>query len=242
MVLEAPNGYTSRAYYGTDTRAQALLVGAALAIGLTLWRERTSRPWFIRAASVLALAGVAGTAVLWATTSQTSTFAFSGGFMLASLAAGGVVLGCAVAPRSVVVRLLELPPLPQLGRISYGIYLWYWPVVLVMSGQRLDWGPYPLFVARVAVTAGIAAISYELLEMPIRRGALRRWRSWVAAPVGAAIAISTVSISTARPGGCGRAAGDAARRDRAVLGQGDACERRRSPARSARCPRSPARG
>ena len=198
---EAPNGYTSRAYYGTDTRAQALLVGAALAIGLTLWRERTSRPWFTRAASVLALAGVAGTALLWATTSQTSTFAFSGGFMLASLAAGGVVLGCAMAPRSVVVRLLELPPLPQLGRISYGIYLWYWPVVLVMSGQRLDWSPYPLFVARVAVTAAIAAVSYELVEMPIRRGALRRWRSWVAAPVGAAIAISMVLVSMLVPVG-----------------------------------------
>jgi peptidoglycan/LPS O-acetylase OafA/YrhL len=201
MALEAPNGYTSRAYYGTDTRAQALLVGAALAIGLTLWRERTSRPWFTRAASVLALAGVAGTAALWATTSETSRFAFSGGFMLASLAAGGVVLGCAVAPRSVVVRLLELPPLPQLGRISYGIYLWYWPVVLVMSGQRLDWGPYPLFVARVAVTAGIAAVSYQLVEMPIRRGALAHWRSWVAAPVGAAVAISMVCVSMLVPVG-----------------------------------------
>jgi peptidoglycan/LPS O-acetylase OafA/YrhL len=201
MVVEAPDGYTNRAYYGTDTRAQALLVGAALAIGLTLWRERTSRPWFTRAASVLALAGVAGTALLWATTSQTSTFAFSGGFMLASLAAGGVVLGCATAPRSVVVRLLEVPPLPQLGRISYGIYLWYWPVVLVMSGQRLDWSPYLLFVARVAVTAAIAAVSYELVEMPIRRGALRRWRSWVAAPVGAAIAISAVWVSMLVPVG-----------------------------------------
>jgi peptidoglycan/LPS O-acetylase OafA/YrhL len=201
MVREAPNGYTSRAYYGTDTRAQALLVGAALAIGLTLWRERTSRPWFTRAASMLALAGVGGTAVLWATTSQTSTFAFSGGFMLASLAAGGVVLGCAVAPRSVVVRLLELPPLSQLGRISYGIYLWYWPVVLIMSGQRLDWSPYPLFVARVAVTVAIAAVSYELVEMPVRRGALRRWRSWVAAPIGAAVAISMVSVSMLVPVG-----------------------------------------
>jgi peptidoglycan/LPS O-acetylase OafA/YrhL len=201
MVLEAPNGYTSRAYYGTDTRAQALLVGAAIAIGLALWREGSSRPWFTRTASVLALAGLAGTAVLWATTSETSTFAFSGGFMLASLAAGGVVLGCAVAPRSLVARLLELPPLPQGGRISYGIYLWYWPVVLVMSGQRLHLSPYPLFLARVAVTAAIAAVSYELVEMPIRRGALTRWRSWVAAPVGAAVAISMVCVSMLVPVG-----------------------------------------
>jgi hypothetical protein len=100
-----------------------------------------------------------------------------------------------------VVRLLELPPLPQGGRISYGIYLWYWPVVLIMSGQRLHLGPYPLFLARVAVTAAIAAVSYELVEMPIRRGALKRWRSWVAAPVGAAIAISMVCVSMLVPVG-----------------------------------------
>ena len=201
MGLLAPDGYTTRAYYGTDTRAQALLVGAAIAIGLTLWQEGSRRRWFTRLASVLAAAGMAGTAALWATTSETSTFAFSGGFLLASLAAGAVVLGCAVAPRSLVVRLLELPPLPQWGRISYGVYLWYWPVLLVMTGQRLHWGVYPLFLARVGLTVAIAAISYDLVEMPVRRGALRRWRSWAAAPVGAAVAIGAVFVSTLVPVG-----------------------------------------
>ena len=201
MAFLAPDGYTTRAYYGTDTRAQALLVGAAVAIGLTLWREGSGRRWFTRLASVLALAGVAGTAALWATTSETSTFAFSGGFLVASLAAGAVVLGCAVAPRSLVVRLLELPPLPQWGRISYGVYLWYWPVLLVMSGQRLHWGVYPLFLARVGITVAIAALSYDLVEMPIRRGALKHWRSWVAAPIGAAAAISAIFVSTLVPVG-----------------------------------------
>ena len=201
MAFLAPNGYTTRAYYGTDTRAQALLVGAAIAIGLTLWKDGSGRRWFTRLASVLALAGVAGTAVLWATTAESSTFAFSGGFMVARLAAGAVVLGCAVAPRSLVVRLLELPPLPQWGRISYGVYLWYWPVLLVMTGQRLHWCVYPLFLGRVGVTVAIAALSYDLVEMPIRRGALKRWRSWVAAPISAAVAISAVFISTLVPVG-----------------------------------------
>jgi peptidoglycan/LPS O-acetylase OafA/YrhL len=201
MVALAPSGYTSRAYYGTDTRSQALLVGAAVAIGLTLWREGSRRRWFARLASALALAGMFGTAALWATTSETSTFAFSGGFMLTSLAAAAVVLACAVAPRSLVVRLLELPPLPQWGRISYGVYLWYWPVLLVMTGQRLHWGVYPLFLARVGITVAIAALSYDLVEMPIRRGALRKWRSWVAAPVGAAVAIGAVLVSTLVPVG-----------------------------------------
>ncbi len=201
MAVLAPDGYTTRAYYGTDTRAQALLVGAAIAIGLTLWREGSGRLWFTRMASVLALAGVAATAALWATTSESTTFAFSGGFMVASLAAGAVILGCATAPRSLVVRLLELPPLPQWGRISYGVYLWYWPVLLVMTGQRLHWGVYPLFLARVGVTVAIAALSYDLVEMPIRRGALKHWRSWIAAPIGAAAAVSAVFVSTLMPVG-----------------------------------------
>ncbi len=207
MAFLAPNGYTTRAYYGTDTRAQALLVGAAIAIGLTLWREGSQCRWFTRSASVLALAGVAGTAALWCTTTETSTFAFSGGFLVASLLAGAVVLGCAVAPRSLVVRVLELPPLPQWGRISYGVYLWYWPVLLVLTGQRLHWGVYPLFLARVGITVAIAAISYDLVEMPIRRGALRRWRSWIAAPIGAVAAISAVFVSTLMPVGATELAG-----------------------------------
>ena len=201
MVLLAPDGYTTRAYYGTDTRAQALLVGAAVAIGLTLWREGSRRRWFTRLASVLAIAGLACTAALWVTTTENSTFAFSGGFLVASVAAGAVVLGCAVAPRSLVVRLLELSPLPQWGRISYGVYLWYWPVLLVMTGQRLHWGVYPLFLARVGITVSIAAISYDLVEMPIRRGALTRWWSWVGAPIGAAAAIGAVFVSTLVPVG-----------------------------------------
>jgi peptidoglycan/LPS O-acetylase OafA/YrhL len=201
MARLAPDGYTARAYYGTDTRAQALLVGAAMAIGLTLWREGSRRRWFVRMAAVLGLLGIGATAALWMTTAESSTFAFRGGFLVASMATGAVVLGCAVAPRSLVVRLLELPPLPQWGRISYGVYLWYWPVLLVMTGQRLHWGVYPLFLARVGITVAIAAVSYDLVEMPIRRGALRHWRRWVAAPVGAATAIGAVFISTLVPVG-----------------------------------------
>jgi lysophospholipase L1-like esterase len=91
--------------------------------------------------------------------------------------------------------------LPWLGQISYGVYLWYWPVLLVMSGSRLHWGVYPLFAARVAVTITLATISYYVVELPIRRGALSNWRSWVAAPLGAAAAIGAVMASTLVPVG-----------------------------------------
>ena len=201
MAHLAPHGYDARAYYGTDTRAQALLVGASLAVGVTLWGRtgRRSRPG--RLASGLALAGGAGTAALWATTAETSTFAFRGGFLAASLAAGAVIFGCVFAPRSLMVRLLELPPLPYLGRISYGMYLWYWPTLLVTSGGRLDWNTYELFALRVALTVALAALSFELVEKPIRSGALRRLRMATVAPIGAAAALGAVLVSLLVPVG-----------------------------------------
>ena len=208
MAHLAPHGYDTRAYYGTDTRAQALFVGAAIAVGLTLWGKESWRPQSRRLASGLAIAGVAGTAALWATTAETSTFAFQGGFLAASLAAGAVVLGCVVAPRSLVVHLLELPPLPQLGRISYGMYLWYWPTLLLTSGRRLDWNPYELFVLRVVLTVAMAALSYELVEKPLRYGTLRRLRMVAVAPVGAAAALAAVLVSTLVPVGASALQGE----------------------------------
>ena len=207
MRYLAPHGYDARAYYGTDTRAQALLVGAAVSVGITLWGKAVWGPRAMRLASGLAIAGVVGTAALWATTTETSTFAFRGGFLAASLAAGAVVLGCVVAPRSLVVRLLDLPPLPQLGRISYGMYLWYWPVLLVTSG-RLHWDPYELFALRVVLTVALAALSYEFVEKPVRYGALRRWRMAAVAPFGAAAALAAVLASTSVPVGASALRGE----------------------------------
>jgi peptidoglycan/LPS O-acetylase OafA/YrhL len=207
MARLAPNGYTTRAYYGTDTRAQALLVGAAIAVGLILWKDAVESERFQQWARVAGVVGVMLTAVLWVTTSESTTFAFSGGFLVASLAAGMVVLGAAVASDGPSVRLLEVWPLPALGRISYGVYLWYWPVLLVMSGSRLHWGVYPLFLARVVVTVTIAAVSARFVELPIRRGALPNWRSLVAAPAAAAAAIGLILISTLVPVGAASLSG-----------------------------------
>ena len=84
------------------------------------------------------------------------------------------------------------------------------PCVLVMSGQRLHWGPYPLFLARVAVTAAIAAVSYELVEMPIRRGALGALALLGGGARRGGGRHQHGVRQHARPGGGGRAAGDAA--------------------------------
>jgi len=199
MAIVTPiGGDPTRAYYGTDTRAQGLLVGAALATAFARWggvRSARGR----RVLGAVAYTGVVGTAVLWWRVPEMSSLAFHGGFLLAAVSAGAVVAGTVQAPVGPVAVVLAWSPIRALGRISYGVYLWYWPVLLVMTGQRIHLSDWPLFFARVAVTVAIAALSYRLVEQPIRRGAFPSWRALVVAPLGAAAALSVVLAATLLP-------------------------------------------
>ena len=71
--------------------------------------------------------------------------------------------------------VLSLTPLRWLGAISYGVYLWHWPIFYVLDAGRLGLSPWPLFAVRTAVTIAVATASYLLVEQPIRR---RGWRGW----------------------------------------------------------------
>ena len=199
MALVTPiGGDPTRAYYGTDTRAQGLLVGAALAAAFARWGAvRTGRGR--RALALVAVAGALGTALLWWRVPEPSALAFHGGFLLAALAAGAVVAGAVQSPRGPAAVVLSWAPIRALGRISYGVYLWYWPVLLVVSAQRVHLGLWPLFLVRVSITVAIAALSYRLVEQPIRRATFPRWRALVLAPLGAAAALSVVLAATLLP-------------------------------------------
>ena len=204
MVVQAPTDGSdpSRVYYGSDTRAQGLLVGAALAIGCALWGPVRTRSG-TRVLGALGVAGAVGAAAMWAWVPETSSLAFHGGFAVVTWCCGLVVLSAARAPLAPVGRVLALAPLGYLGRISYGMYLWYWPVLLVMNGGRTHLHGYPLLTARLAVVVGLAAASYHLVETPIRRGALSGWWGRLAVPgaataaVGAMLAATTLAPSTA---------------------------------------------
>jgi peptidoglycan/LPS O-acetylase OafA/YrhL len=191
-----PGTDPSRVYYGTDTRAQSLLMGAALAMLLLQRGPLRSRP----ASQMLQIAAVVcavGVGWVWATTSGSSVFLYRGGFLLLA-AAVAVVIAASVQPKAgPIARILSLPPLRGLGLISYGVYLWHWPVYLVLTPDRTGWDGYGLFAARVLVTLAIAVASYQLIEMPVRRGALRQWRaSWTLAPSAAAcLAVGLVLVT-----------------------------------------------
>jgi peptidoglycan/LPS O-acetylase OafA/YrhL len=195
-VLFQPGHDPSRVYYGTDTRAQSLLAGAVLAMLLLRFGPVRGRVPTV-ALQVAAVACVVFLARAWWSTSSGSTLLFRGGFLM--LAAGvAVVITAAVQPEGGLVgRVLSVPPLRWLGLISYGVYLWHWPLYLILTPDRMHIDGYALFAVRVAATLGVATASYHIIEMPVRRGLFRRWRlSWTLAPTFACVAAAAVVLVT----------------------------------------------
>ncbi len=159
----------SRAYFGTDTRAQHLLIGAALAWLVELFpdliavaeRRRLRLPF---SAALVVLV------VLAATIHDTSGWLYRGGLFAISIVAAVVVLGTASPRPDAALGWMGRQPLTWIGQRSYGIYLWHWPVI-VFVGASIDIGlsGTPLIVVQVAITLALAEISFRFVESPVRR-------------------------------------------------------------------------
>jgi peptidoglycan/LPS O-acetylase OafA/YrhL len=196
MALATPAyGDPTLSYYGTGTRAQALLIGAALAALLALRPLGPSARVRSTTGSVGVL-GALGTLFMWWRVPSTSAFAFHGGFFVVSLASAAVIVGIVGSPRSPVARFLGLRPLQSLGRISYGVYLWYWPVWLVLSEQRAGLHGWTLYVLRVVVTTTLASLSAHFVEQPIRERRVRLARPRFALPAASAVAGFSVLLAS----------------------------------------------
>ncbi len=170
----------SRVYFGTDTHAMTLLVGAALA---TVWTPaRIGRALTGRGQRVTSGAGFAALALLvvvfWFVGPLTPAL-YRGGFLVVAVVSAAVV-ACSAVTGTAFATMLSRQPLRWLGERSYGIYLWHWPVFMVLRpGVDLDADGWPVQVLRVALTLTAAELSYRLVEMPVRHGALgRAWAGW----------------------------------------------------------------
>ena len=84
------------------------------------------------------------------------------------------------------------------GAISYGLYLYHWPIFVVIDHTRTGLVGWPLFLVRVSLSFAVAVVSFHFLEMPIRNGVLRGWRGWVTTPI--AVAATAVLVVTATAG------------------------------------------
>ena len=163
----------SRAYYGTDSRAHLLLIGAGLALLLARWSPRGVARAGVHA---LGLAGAVACVMFWTLVPDTAAWMYRGGYAVFGVCVAAVITSAIQPGRFALRSFLSLPPLVWIGRISYGLYLWHWPVIVVASPARTGLDGAQLTILRVGLTFAIATASFYLVEQPIRRGALRgRW-------------------------------------------------------------------
>jgi peptidoglycan/LPS O-acetylase OafA/YrhL len=197
-LLFQPGGDPTRVYYGTDTRLFDLMAGVTVAF-LVAARPQPGAA-ARRALHLVAPVAAVGLAAIWVTggTAQglPKDWMFDGGFLLCAVLAALVVADARLLDRGLFSRLISVPPLHFLGTISYGIYLWHWPIFVYLTGARTGLSTAPLDVVRVAATLVVATASYYLVERPIRQRHLRGALRFGLAPIAAAATAAVLVIAT----------------------------------------------
>jgi peptidoglycan/LPS O-acetylase OafA/YrhL len=212
-VLFTSESDPSRVYYGTDTHAVGLLLGATLAFVWPLGRfEPPRRPSALAVLDLTAGIALAALVVAMVTWQDYDALVYRGGIAAFSLTAV-VLIATVVHPAGRAAHLLGSAPLRWIGARSYGIYLWHWPVMaLTRPGIDVAW-PLPLLlVAQIGLTVALAAASYRWLEQPFRKGTAQRriralldaraprHRLAIASGLTAAAAAAVVAVAAANVG------------------------------------------
>lgn len=186
-------GDTTRAYFGTDTRIAAIFLGCALAAAFHRWGHvPTGRARY--AVEFAALLGLGWLAYAWWTIDGQDPFLYRAGFLLCEIAVLALIASVTHPEEGVIGKAFSFKPLCWVGLVSYGLYLWHWPVFVFANESRLHVKGIPLLALQLMITFAVAAASFYLIERPIRRG----WRpkrpsvGWWVAP--AAMGLTAVVI------------------------------------------------
>lgn len=165
IVLFDPQQDASRVYYGTDTRAFSLLFGALLAI---LWDYRMVPRRL--SASVNMVLGSVSFAVLLVMTiaiNGSSNFWYRGGQFVGTILTV-LVIYTVLGRKTWLSRFLSNPVLKWIGDRSYSIYLWHYPIILLISkGIKASWW---ITLIEIVLSVVLAELSYRFIETPIRHG------------------------------------------------------------------------
>lgn len=166
-LLANPGFDNTRAYEGTDTRAGGLLLGAALAI---VWRPGAIRPRALvrLGADAAGVAGLAGIVALVMGTDEHTLGLYQWGLLGLSVATLGVLVAVCTKG-TLLARFFGLAPLRWIGERSYGIYLWHLPVMVFTPDAFLAGVGWLRNTIMVVVTLALSALSWTLVEDPIRR-------------------------------------------------------------------------
>ncbi|MDY2940759.1 MAG: acyltransferase family protein [Varibaculum sp.] len=199
LFLYLDNSFISqnRAYMGTDAKAFEPMLGALLAI-LASYPKISA--WFGKCSHALIWAGAGLMFALFIVIDGPAPFYFSGGALAYSLGMGAVIVGVAHGLHGFEARVLAWGPISYLGRISYGLYLWHWPLAVWLLQPQLGFQPKRAALV-VVLTIVTAVLSYHFLEMPIRSGKLNRIFSPKRAIISAFVAMLIVAGIVSTLGG-----------------------------------------
>ncbi|NNN22769.1 MAG: acyltransferase [Acidimicrobiales bacterium] len=196
----------NHAYFGTDSRAQALLAGCGLAVILAKWKVASSKKGKV-ALNVLATFSTVTLITLWSLASGPAPWAFHGAFSATDLCVATVIAATVIVPQGIFARVLSIWPLRMAGEISYGWYLWQFPIDQWLNASNTGFSGIPLFLIRSAAGLLMASLSYRFVEQPVRRGiVIRKWRAYVVTPVSilavalVAVLVGDIPINTAYAG------------------------------------------
>jgi len=181
-----------RLYYGTDTRAAELLTGGLLAVVLHRFPLNLSVVGH-KVVVVLGLVAFGLTIWGWTHLELADGPVWRGGFLVISVVSCALIVSIlAGGPLTV---LLAWGFLPAMGRITYGLYLFHWPIFLWLTEEQTGLDSWYLFSLRMAVTFAVAIASYNLMEMPIRNGFPVRLKGSLRYAVAPVVAISIVAVA-----------------------------------------------
>jgi len=193
----------SRLYYGTDTHAVGLLLGAALAFVEPAWQRTRGRAFGV-SLQVAGVAALAGTGFLFVWLGEARPFLYQGGFVVTALLS--LVLIVVATVPGPFAAIGGSAPLRWFGVRSYSMYLWHPPMIALLMGAGLTLPEPVLVLLAAAATTVVADLSYRFVEMPIRSGSIRRafqgfWdlgadTRWVLT-AGASVAVSFVVLAAA---------------------------------------------
>ena len=160
----------SRIYFGTDTRAFSLLVGVVGAILYPMERLHSKvTPQQNMIYSILSLVSIAGLITVMIYTSEYNTWLYRGGFLLVAIL-GLIVIISSGKQHTLMSRLLSFKPVVFIGKISYSLYLWHFPILVLTTPVSEIGNPNIIFVIlRIILTFALATASYVFVETPIRK-------------------------------------------------------------------------
>jgi peptidoglycan/LPS O-acetylase OafA/YrhL len=167
-ILYNPND-PSRVYYGTDTRAFLLLMGIVIAL-VWPWIERMQRA--VPLLELLGVAALVGAVLLFRNMQDFSPTLYHGGDLAAAFCFAALVAAVA-HPKTGIGNALGVAPLRWIGERSYGIYLWHWPIIVLLAGVNTRPG-FGIVAAEAVLVLAAATLSFRFVEEPIRSGRLQR--------------------------------------------------------------------